>query len=162
MPNLPTRHAALLALLDGMAQIEQAAPTTPDSLARLLHSIYEIEAARVGWLTQASCQVPFDELPAANKRVMIGTAEAILAVLPVAAFPPLLAYLRAEAERCAEHATVYDHIIDSYPVGDMDRINAEAEQGDYAAAHTRICRAVLDAAGDTPEAARLKEVMDAG
>ena len=65
---------------------EMRAVCEADTLARHMHSIYEIEAARGGWVTQAKCQVPFDELPPANKQVMLGTAEAVLAILPVPAF----------------------------------------------------------------------------
>ena len=39
-------------------------------LAELLHIWYEEEAKRAGWTTQDSCQVDFDDLPPANKKVM--------------------------------------------------------------------------------------------
>ena len=48
-----------------------------ERLARKMHNEYEKEAKRVGWKTQESCQVSFDELPEENKKVMLAVAKAI-------------------------------------------------------------------------------------
>ena len=42
-------------------------------MARFFHKIYEEESVLVGWKTQESCQVDFDNLPHANKVVMLRT-----------------------------------------------------------------------------------------
>lgn len=43
-------------------------------LAIWLHETYEAQAREVGWKTQESCRVKFDELPEANKKVMLKIA----------------------------------------------------------------------------------------
>lgn len=48
-----------------------------DELARLMHDEYERQAKIVGWKTQEQCQVKFDDLPEANKKVMLALAQAI-------------------------------------------------------------------------------------
>jgi hypothetical protein len=48
------------------------------AVARLMHETYEAAAKENGWKTQASCQVPFDELPEANRRTMLAVAEAVV------------------------------------------------------------------------------------
>lgn len=48
-----------------------------ERVARKMHDEYEKAAKIVGWKTQKSCQVPFDELPEANKKVMLIVATAI-------------------------------------------------------------------------------------
>ncbi len=47
-------------------------------IAKLLHDNYEIEAKKVGWNTQKSCKVEFNDLPEANKKVMLAQGELIL------------------------------------------------------------------------------------
>lgn len=49
-----------------------------EELAIFLHNEYEKQAKIVGWKTQDSCQVEFDKLPEANKKVMLAVAQAIL------------------------------------------------------------------------------------
>lgn len=49
------------------------------SLAAFSHDVYEAEAVKAGWKTQEQCRVPFDELPEANKTVMLAVASAIIA-----------------------------------------------------------------------------------
>ena len=44
-----------------------------DSLARMFHDSYERIAKEVGWKTQESCKVEFDDLPEENKQVMLRT-----------------------------------------------------------------------------------------
>lgn len=46
-------------------------------LAIWLHETYEAQAREVGWKTQESCRVKFDELPEANKKVMLKIARDI-------------------------------------------------------------------------------------
>jgi len=45
-----------------------------NQLAVNLHNWYEEAAKEAGWKTQGSCQVPFDQLPQANKEVMLKVA----------------------------------------------------------------------------------------
>lgn len=47
-------------------------------LAKLMHNVYEAKAKKVGWKTQESCRVEFDDLPEENKNTMLAVAEAIL------------------------------------------------------------------------------------
>lgn len=47
---------------------------TPRELAEWLHERYEIHAKNKGWETQKVCQVPFDDLPKANKETMLAVA----------------------------------------------------------------------------------------
>ena len=49
-----------------------------EELVRLMHDTYEEQAKIVGWKTQESCQVKFDDLPEANKKVMYAVADAII------------------------------------------------------------------------------------
>lgn len=52
---------------------------TPLELATWLHDTYEEEAKKEGWDTQKSCKdLPFDELPPKNRRVMIIVALKLL------------------------------------------------------------------------------------
>lgn len=46
-------------------------------LARGLHETYEDKAKQYGWATQEQCRVPFDQLPEANVKTMLGVAHAI-------------------------------------------------------------------------------------
>lgn len=46
-------------------------------LAILMHNVYEAQAKLEGWKTQDSCKVEFDDLPEANKRVMLATAKKV-------------------------------------------------------------------------------------
>ena len=41
--------------------------------AKEFHDRYEIEARRLGWVTQESTRVEFDDLPEANKQTMLST-----------------------------------------------------------------------------------------
>ena len=43
------------------------------SIARRFHNFYEEESKIVGWKTQDSCKVEFDDLPQKNKFVMLRT-----------------------------------------------------------------------------------------
>lgn len=47
-------------------------------LARFMHDNYEELSKEVGWKTQDSCQVEFDDLPEANKIVMFKIAERVI------------------------------------------------------------------------------------
>ena len=49
-----------------------------EALARLLHELYEQAAKTVGWSTQESCQVDFNDLPEKNKQTMVQVAEKLL------------------------------------------------------------------------------------
>ena len=46
-------------------------------LAKLFHETYEDESKKVGWETQKSCKVEFDDLPEKNKAVMISVVKII-------------------------------------------------------------------------------------
>lgn len=46
----------------------------PSEIAEFLHSAYERQAKLCHWETQKGCQVPFEELPYENKRVMLRVA----------------------------------------------------------------------------------------
>lgn len=48
-------------------------------IAKLMHVQYESYSLKVGWKTQKKCQTLFDELPPANKEVMLWVAGSILA-----------------------------------------------------------------------------------
>ncbi|MCH7759973.1 hypothetical protein IIA15_01010 [candidate division TA06 bacterium] len=50
---------------------------TGGQLAEWLHNSYEDIAKEVGWSTQEKCRVPFSELPAENRRVMLYLAQKI-------------------------------------------------------------------------------------
>lgn len=52
-------------------------------IAILMHDTYEEQAKIVGWKTQESCRVPFDDLPESNKKVMLAVAKAVLDSLVV-------------------------------------------------------------------------------
>jgi len=47
-------------------------------IAKLMHDEYEDYSRKVGWKTQKKCQTLFDELPPANKEVMLWVAGSIL------------------------------------------------------------------------------------
>ena len=49
-----------------------------EELAKFMHVEYEKQAIKVGWNTQDSCKVDFDDLPEKNKQVMLAVAKAIL------------------------------------------------------------------------------------
>jgi hypothetical protein len=51
---------------------------TAEDLAKQLHDSYEACAKAVGWETQESCRVEFQDLPEANKKVMIAQGHLIL------------------------------------------------------------------------------------
>jgi len=44
-------------------------------IAEKLHDLYEESAKAVGWKTQKDCQVKFNDLPEANKKVMLHTGQ---------------------------------------------------------------------------------------
>lgn len=68
-------------------------------LAALLHEVYEARSVAEGWTTQESCCVPFDDLPAANQRVMLEVAEcALRECSPMYVFECELADLRRRVE----------------------------------------------------------------
>ena len=48
-----------------------------EKIVHLMHNEYEKQAKIIGWKTQESCQVSFDELPEDNKKVMYATAKAV-------------------------------------------------------------------------------------
>jgi len=50
----------------------------PEELAKFMHQTYEHHAKRLGWSTQAQCQVAFEDLPKANKEVMLSVAQDLL------------------------------------------------------------------------------------
>jgi len=45
-----------------------------EDLARYMHEKYEESAKHLGWDTQKSCKVSFDDLPEANKQTMLRLA----------------------------------------------------------------------------------------
>ena len=47
-------------------------------IAELMHNEYEEHSKKVGWKTQKSCQTLFDELPPANKEVILWVAGSIM------------------------------------------------------------------------------------
>ena len=49
-----------------------------ESLAKFMHDEYEKAAKKEKWKTPKKCQVPFDKLPAANRRTMLRVAERVL------------------------------------------------------------------------------------
>lgn len=54
------------------------APVQVLDLAVFMHDTYEHLAKQVGWKTQESCQVRFNDLPAANRKVMLSVAHEVL------------------------------------------------------------------------------------
>ena len=46
-------------------------------LAQFMHDDYEDYAKKVGWKSQKKCQTLFDELPPANKEVMLWVAKSV-------------------------------------------------------------------------------------
>ena len=52
-----------------------------EEIARLLHDEYEKAAKEEGWHTQKRCRVKFNDLPDANKRVMLRIAGIIITKL---------------------------------------------------------------------------------
>ena len=46
-------------------------------IAEFMHNEYESYAKRVGWKTQKECQTLFDELPPANKEVMLWVSKSV-------------------------------------------------------------------------------------
>jgi len=53
-------------------------PLSAEELAKFLHQRYEHHAKRLGWSTQAQCQVAFEDLPKANREVMLSVAQDLL------------------------------------------------------------------------------------
>jgi len=51
---------------------------TPEELARFFHETYERLAPEHGYETRRRSAVPWDEVPAANKGLMIATAARVL------------------------------------------------------------------------------------
>ena len=47
-------------------------------LARMMHVEYELISKEIGWKTQESCQVDFDQLPVENRQVMCAVAHKVL------------------------------------------------------------------------------------
>jgi len=47
-------------------------------MAEEFHKVYEDESKQVGWKTHKSCQVKFDDVPIANKTVMLRTCMRLL------------------------------------------------------------------------------------
>jgi len=47
-------------------------------MAEWLHEVYEHEAEMAGWNTQDGTSTAFDDLPEANKKVMLGLASKLL------------------------------------------------------------------------------------
>jgi hypothetical protein len=66
--------------MDAYAQweIEQKYKERVYKVAVLMHNEYEAQARLVGWKTQESCRVEFDNLPEANKKVMLYVAEKVI------------------------------------------------------------------------------------
>lgn len=54
----------------------------PLFLAEFLHDRYEYHSEAHGWKTQDECQVPFKDLPEANKNVMEEVAHDLLNLFP--------------------------------------------------------------------------------
>ncbi len=51
---------------------------TKERIARDLHNKYEELAVKFNWKTQECCQTPWETLPTANQKVMLGMAEYVL------------------------------------------------------------------------------------
>ena len=47
-------------------------------LAEFMHNKYEMHSKKMGWNTQKSCKVKFNDLPSENKAVMIAVAHEVL------------------------------------------------------------------------------------
>ncbi len=56
---------------------------TPEQLARLFHTTYERLAPAYGYETRRASAVPWDEVPAPNKALMVAVATEVLAALDV-------------------------------------------------------------------------------
>ena len=57
-----------------------------EKVCRAMHDAYEAAAKLEGWKTQESCQVPFDDLPEANRRTMRASAMAAIEALTAAGY----------------------------------------------------------------------------
>ena len=51
---------------------------TPEMLARLFHEAYEALAPEHGYKTRAASAVPWEQVPADNKALMVATAAQVL------------------------------------------------------------------------------------
>jgi hypothetical protein len=58
-------------------------PVTAEELARLFHDTYERLAPEFGYRTREDSAVPWEDVPAANKALMVATCEHVLAELTV-------------------------------------------------------------------------------
>lgn len=79
-----------------------------EHLARFMHDEYEKQAREVGWQSQETCRVSFNDLPDDNRQVMLKVAEAILARWDVRRWSPdppegLLGAL-SDAQDCVDNA----------------------------------------------------------
>jgi hypothetical protein len=59
----------------------------PNELAKFMHDEYEKFAKKAGWRTQKSCQVGWDDLPKANRKVMNHVARRVLKKLKTCEVP---------------------------------------------------------------------------
>ena len=62
---------------------------TAERIARAFHDAYEELAPGEGWETQERSRKPWDEVPEANRRVMIATVKRLLANRHISAIPAL-------------------------------------------------------------------------
>lgn len=56
---------------------------TAEELARLFHETYERLAPKFGYRTRKASAVPWDEVPVANRLLMVAVADDVLRVLAV-------------------------------------------------------------------------------
>ncbi len=77
-------EAAARADMDAQAQYEaeQEELERIYNLAKFMHDEYEKAAKVVGWNTQDKCKVEFDDLPEANRKVMLTVARRVLEEYP--------------------------------------------------------------------------------
>lgn len=58
-------------------------PEDVERFARELHDVYERQARIMGWETQDNTSVPFDDLPEANRKTMLGVSKTIIEIYAI-------------------------------------------------------------------------------
>lgn len=80
-------------------------------LAEFMHNEYENYAIKVGWKTQKKCQTLFDELPPANREVMLWVAKSVYDKLLQAQKEEIIKIIGKRADKLyctAEHLGYHD------------------------------------------------------
>jgi hypothetical protein len=67
------------------AQLARSGPNEAERLARRFHETYEALAPAHGYKTREESAVPWDEVPATNKRLMVAVCEQLLSELEIEA-----------------------------------------------------------------------------